>query len=187
MFRRLSEWIQRISTGWVAFAALAVFILFTVLVLPGQASEAEGVAGGAGSPDMSFYYSADQLYQMAEAYGEEGRAAYIRARFTFDLIWPIVYMLFLATAMSWVNRRALAAESLWQRTNLVPVFGAFWDYVENISTSLVMARYPRHTVVVDGLAGFVTSVKWIFVGGSFVLLVIGIIIGGVRWIRTRGR
>jgi len=187
MFRIISDWIRRLSTGWVTLIALVVFMLFTALVLPGQASGADDVAGDAGSPDMSFYYGADQLYRMAESYGEEGRAAYIRARFTFDLIWPIVYMLFLATAISWVNGKAFAADSLWQRTNMVPVLGTLLDYLENISTSVVMARYPSPTAVVDALAGILTAVKWIFVGGSFVLLVVGILVGMVRWVRARGR
>jgi hypothetical protein len=136
---------------------------------------------------MSFYYSADQLYQMAESYGEEGRAAYIRARFTFDLIWPVVYVVFLTTAISWVNRRAFAADSLWQRTNLVPVLGTLLDYLENIATSLVMARYPNPTAVVDTLAGLITALKWVFVGGSFVLLVMGFVIGLVKWVGGRSR
>jgi hypothetical protein len=171
----------------VTLAALVVFLLFTALVLPGQASEAGEVAGDIGSPDLSFFYTADQLYQMAESYGVEGRAAYIKARFTFDLLWPVVYMVFLATAISWVNRRAFVADSRWQRMNLVPVLGAFWDYLENISTSIVMARYPNLTPVVDVLAGVLTAVKWIFVGGSFVLLLVGLAIGIVRWIRLRDR
>ena len=46
MCRRLSEWMQRMSTGWVALVALVVFVLFTALVLPGQASQADDVAPG---------------------------------------------------------------------------------------------------------------------------------------------
>jgi hypothetical protein len=187
MWKRLSDWIHRVSTGWVALAALVIFVLFTGLVLPRQASVADADTGDAGSPDTSLYYTADQLYQMAEGYGEEGRKAYIRARFTFDLIWPVVYTVFLATAMSWVNRRAFAVDSLWQRVNIVPVLGALSDYLENTATSVVMARYPSPTVVVDTLAGFITVVKWVFVNGSFVLLLLGVVVGAVKWVRARGK
>ncbi|MFN2219203.1 MAG: hypothetical protein ACK2UA_11400, partial [Anaerolineae bacterium] len=83
----VSDWLRRASTGWVALSALVVFFLFAALVLPGQSATAEQVAGDAGSPDTSFYYSAKELYQMAQAYRAEGRSAYIRARFTFDLVW----------------------------------------------------------------------------------------------------
>jgi hypothetical protein len=155
------------------------------LVLPGQASQAESASGGVGTPDLSFYYTANDLYQMAEAYGEGGRQEYVRVRFTFDLIWPLVYMAFLCTGISWVFRRAFDPGSLWQRANLIPVWGALLDYLENISTSVVMLRYPSPTAVVDVLAPVFTVVKWIFVGGSFVLLLVGVVVGAVRGFRAR--
>jgi len=185
MWEKLSDWIHAVSNGWVALSTLVIFLLFTALVLPGQASKAETNARNAGSPDTSFYYTADDLYQMAEAYGEEGRRAYVEARFTFDLIWPLVYAAFLCAGISWVNRRAFEASSPWQRANLAPVLGASFDYLENVSTSLVMMRYPSETPVVDVLAAVFTMAKWIFVNGSFVLLLIGVAAGVWRWVSVR--
>jgi hypothetical protein len=183
MMIRFSGWLHRTSSGWVALAGVVVFILFTVLVLPGQSSREDDPAGEVGSPDLSFYYSADDLYRMAEAYGEMGRVEYIRVRFTFDLIWPLVYTFFLTTAISWVFARAFSEGSKWQLANLVPVLGMLFDYLENIATSLVMWRYPTHTPVVDWLATIFTSVKWILIGTSIILLVIGLLIAIWRWIK----
>lgn len=184
MLKRLSDWLCRISRGWVALAALVVFLLFSALVLPGQSTSAESVAGGAGSPDTSLTYNAQDLYRMAEAYGEQGRQAYIRARFTFDLVWPLVYTLCLVTAISWVFGKAFASDSLWQRANLVPLFGALFDYLENVSTSLVMYRYPNLTPVVAALAPVFTLVKWVLLGASFMLLLAGIVVAVWRWARA---
>lgn len=181
--QKQSQWLYKISTGWVALAGLVIFLLFTALVLPGQSAQAEAVSGEAGSPDMSFFYSPQSLYEMAEAYGEQGRSAYIRARFTFDLIWPLVYTLFLSTAISWVYARAFAPESRWRWANLAPLLGMVFDYLENISTSLVMYRYPASTDLIAGLAPIFTSIKWIFVNGSFVLLSLGVVIAIWRWVR----
>ena len=187
MLKRISDWLSQVSTGWVALAGLVVFLLFSALVLPRQSATAEEVAGGAGSPDTSVYYSPADLYQMAEAYGEEGRSAYIRARFTFDVIWPLVYTLFLGTAISWLFGRAFAPDSRLQRANLAPVLGALFDYLENVSTSLVMLRYPDQTAVVDILAPVFTLLKWVFVGGSFVLLSAGVVAVLWHWLRKRNR
>ena len=181
MLKRCSAWLRRVSTGWVALAALVVFVLFLALVLPGQAAEAERFVGDAGSPDTSFLYSAADLYRMAEAYGPQGRQAYIRVRFTFDLLWPVVYATFLVTAISWVYRRAFAADSRWQLANLAPVLGMALDYLENVSAALVMARYPQPTAVVAELTPVFTSLKWVFVNGSFVLLLLGVVVGVWRW------
>lgn len=185
MWKRVSDWVHRISTGWAALAALVIFLLFTALVLPGQASRAEANTGNGDSPDMSFYYTADDLYQMAEGYGEEGRRAYIRARFTFDLIWPLVYTIFLATGISWLTRQAFAPGSRWQLANLAPILAALFDYLENISTSLVMMRYPSSTAVVDVLAPLFTMIKWTLVSGSFLILLISGAAAGWRWVRAR--
>lgn len=171
---KISEWMHRISTGRITFLALVIFLLFGALVLPAQSRQAEQASGGAGSPDTSFFYSAADLYQMAESYGEAGRAAYIRARFTFDLVFPLVYTASLATALSWLIRRAFKPGSAWQLANLAPVLGAIFDFLENISAALVMGRYPAQTPVAAWLAPVFTFIKWIFVGGSFALLVIGL-------------
>jgi hypothetical protein len=187
MLKNLSNWLRRISRGWVVLSTFVLFILFFAFILPGQASTAEADTGSDGSPDMSFLYSADDLYHMAQAYGEQGRAAYIKARFTFDLIWPLVYMAFLTTTLGWSYHRAFKPGSILQLVNLVPVFGMLFDYLENIATSIVMARYPTHTIILDHLAPILTLLKWVFVGGSFGLLVIGLVVGLWRWVQAKGK
>ncbi len=187
MIKQISEWMRGVSKGWVALVALIVFLLFTALVLPQQASKSEQETGSAVSPDTSFFYAPADLYAIAESYGEEGREAYIRARFTFDLVWPLVYALFLATAISWVFGKAFASGSPWQRSNLLPLVAALFDYLENLSTSLVMLRYPAQTPVVDLLAPLFTALKWGSLGLSFVLLTVGIVIAAWRWIKRMTR
>ena len=187
MGKKISDWLRHISTGWVALLALLVFVLFGALVLPQQAAQAERETGGAASPDTSFFYTPNDLYRMAESYGEVGRQAYIRARYTFDLIWPLVYGFFLTTAISWTFSRAFAFDSRWQRANLAPLLGAIFDYLENVSTSLVMTRYPDQTMVVDVLAPVFTAVKWGFLGASFMLLLGGLIIVAWRQVRKSAK
>jgi len=176
---RLSNWINKISSGWITLICLAIFLLFTAFVLPTQAEEADVYSGDVGSPDMSFYYSADDLYQFAEAYGSQGRSDYIRARLTFDVVFPLVYLIFLTTAISWATQKSGKMGRFWERLNLVPVFGLLFDYLENSAAAVVMARYPDLTSVLPTLAGIFTATKWIFVGGSFVILVL--LLGVVVW------
>jgi hypothetical protein len=164
---RLSRWLQRNSTGWVALAALLVFVAFSALALPRQSRPQ---ASAAGTPDLSLFYSKGDLYRWAEAYGEQGRRDYVRARFTFDVAWPLVYTFFLATAISWLCGKAFQPGSRWQLANLAPVLGMLFDFMENITTSLVMARFPQPTPVIDALAGVFTLLKWGFIAASFLLL-----------------
>jgi hypothetical protein len=182
MLKRISNNFYSISTGWVALVGLAVFILFMIFILPQQAQKAEEYSGGI-SPDTSYFYSATDLYQMAEAYGADGRAAYIYARFTFDLVFPLAYFFFLTTSISWLLARGLSEDSRWRLFNLFPLAGAVFDYLENISTSLVLGRYPAQTPLVDALAPVFTLVKWFFVNGSFVVLTAALLLA--LWKRRR--
>jgi hypothetical protein len=185
MVKRLSVWLDQKSTGRAALLGLVVFLLFTTLVLPGQSSDAEEFSYQAGSPDLSLYYSPAELYAMAEAYGPEGRAAYVRARFTFDLAWPLVYTFFLATSISWIFRKIRPTGNAWQILNITPVLGAVFDYLENISAALVIQRYPQSTAVIDSLAPIFTLIKWAFVTSSFSILIAGVLIMIVRKLNPR--
>jgi len=186
MLKNISTKLYQLSSGTITILALVVFALVIAFVLPQQAKQAESVSGGAGSPDMSFFYSSTDIYNMAEAYGVDGRAAYVRARFTFDLIFPLSYLFFLATSISWVMKRAVPnSDSRWRLLNLFPVFGILFDYLENISTSIVMMNYPQRTFLLDSLAPIFTLIKWFFVNGSFVILVPAIFIAAWIWIRAR--
>jgi hypothetical protein len=176
----LSRWIQRLSNGRVALISLIIFLAFTAFILPEQASQARLSTGYDSSPDLSFFYTSDSLYNFAEVYGEEGRAAYVKARFTFDIIWPFVYMVFLSTAISWLFQGIFKDGSIWQLSNLVPIGGMILDYLENISTSIVMIRYPNPSGVIAIVAPVFTSLKWIFVGGGFILLLLGLVIRVIK-------
>jgi hypothetical protein len=184
---KLSNWLYQVSSGWVTLSAVLIFILFSALVLPGQSTSSQSQGGEAGSPDLSIYYSPAELYEMAEAYGEQGRVDYIRARFTFDLIWPLVYTFFLTTTISWVIKQTFTSQNPWQRVNLLPVMGMTCDYLENIATSLVIYRYPAKTLVIDWMAGVFTTLKWLLIGVGFLVLIVGIIIAISQWIRNDRR
>lgn len=178
----LSDWITQKSTSLVTVSTLILFIVFTVTVLPTQSEQAK-IQSGDTSPDMSFFFTLEELYNIAESYGEEGRVAYVKARFTFDLVWPIVYTLFLASGISWLYSNSFSTDSMIQRANLVPVIGMFLDYIENITASIVMLRYPARTSMVDIATVIVTPFKWVFVGGSFLALMIGIVKYGLIKVR----
>ena len=186
----MSNALSRMSSGPVALAGVLVFLLFGALVLPRQAAAAEKAAGDAGSPDTSLFYSSADLVRQAEAYGEEGRAAYVRARWTFDLIFPLIYGFFLLTSISWLLRWSLAADSPWHRSNLVPLVAVAFDFLENTATSLVMSRYPAGTPIAALAAPWFTFSKWLFVYSSFGVLAIAALVAIMqahrRKLRTSG-
>jgi hypothetical protein len=185
MLKTLSTKLYQLSTGPITILALVIFAFVVAVVLPAQAQRSEVASSGADSPDTSFFYTSTDLYNMAEAYGADGRAAYVRARFTFDLIFPLTYLFFLAASISWVMKRAVPdMKNRWRLLNLFPVLGVLFDYLENISASIVMVNYPQPTFLLASLTPIFTLIKWIFVNGSFVILVPALLVAVWKWIRA---
>jgi len=172
MFKKLTAFLIKYSTGWVALASLIVFLAFGAFVLPGQSAAAEAYSGEVGSPDTSLFYASDDLYRMAETYGPDGRAAYIHARFTFDLIFPFIYGVFLTAGLGWLLGKTTKHESRWRLLVLAPLFGVLLDLLENISAAFVIGRFPLRSPLAAVLAPVFTFDKWVFVGGSFIALMV---------------
>lgn len=185
MFQRLSQRLSSLAKGWVVIATVAVFVLFSVLALPRVAAQSAARTSGAAQPDTSFIYSTADLYKMADAFGPAGRQAYILSRLTFDAVFPVVYGIVLIATISWLARKAFPTDHPARLLNLAPALGMLFDYLENSATVIVMARYPLRTPVVDLLAPVFTFAKWVFVGGSFVILLALMAAVGRRWIARR--
>ena len=170
MVKTLSSVFYKISRKWALIASLLVFILFTLTVLPDQSRQAEIYSGDIGSPDLSLFYSAEKLFKMAEVYGPDGRQAYVRARFSFDLVFPLVYAFFLVVWISWLLNKNLKKESSWRLLNLLPLAAMTLDFLENISAAWVIGSYPARYSFIALLAGIFTPLKWLFVSLSFLTL-----------------
>ena len=163
MIKKISLWIFRISTGWVVTSTLLVMVLFMIFVLPAQAERSQKYSGI--SPDTTFFYQPKKLISAAESYGLEGRQAYIKNRWTFDLVFPLVYVSFLATGISWYLREHITKPIKY--LNLLPLLGGIFDYLENTATTVVMAIYPKISYLAAYLASGFTLIKWLLVYASF--------------------
>ena len=185
---RVAERLAHGVRGWMAMGAVVLFAFFTAMLLPAQAEAGAFYTVRYPAPDTSVWYFPDDLYAAAEAWGRDGRAAYVLARVTFDVIWPMVYGTLLLTTLAWVWARGTGSGSRWRRVALLPVVAVTLDYAENICTATVMARYPARTPVLAELAPLFTAGKWLTLSASFMLLGIGVIIAlTARWRARRSR
>lgn len=165
---------DRMSWKKVLVASI-VFIIFMAAVLPRVAAYSKEAIGVSESPDMSFGNNEMDLYELAEAYGESGRRIYIILRWTFDLIWPLVYGAFLffwIAKLSELNR----LKGIVSKVYLIPVIGMVLDYLENMGASLVMGLYPKQIPAAVLLVPYITLLKWGTLGVAFIVLFILLIL-----------
>lgn len=177
--KKLSTFFYRISTGWVAIIGAVVFVVFSVLVLPVESAKVDAYSQGLGGPDTSFFYNGEMLLQMADVYDEAGRAAFLKARWGFDLAFPLIFTFFFITSISFVFKKGLADTHPLPLLNLTPLLGCIFDLAENTATSVVMAAYPLRDTWGQFFAPIFTPIKWIFVSISMVLLGVGLFL----WLR----
>jgi hypothetical protein len=184
MIKIFSKWIQHRSATQVVIISTVIFAIFIIFVLPEQAEKSESYSSGVGSIDTKFIYTVDEVYEIAEVYGQMGREAYVNARLTFDTIWPLAYTFFLATTISWFYKNSQFGDQFFF-LNLVPIIGLIFDYLENVSISIVMSMYPIQIFWLARITTISTPIKWIFVNGSFIVLLIGILIYFYEKIRRK--
>jgi len=173
-FVRISKSIAEYSKTRLVLISFLIFMGTVIFILPAQSVDSPGE-----SPDLSIFYTIDDLYRIAESYGEDGRTEYIQARLTFDVIWPLVYTFFLASSISWSFIKGFGENSRWLYTNLLPIAGLLLDYLENVAVVIVMWNYPARTPVIDFAATVFTPLKWMSLGFSFLLLFVGV--GKIVW------
>jgi hypothetical protein len=162
---RLVETSDSLVSGRMVGLATATFVVFLTIILPDEASRNAAYFGDAPTPDGSFIYSASDLYDMASAYGEDGRRYYIRSRFTFDVVWPLAYGWFLWAGIAYFGRAV--GRSRIRYTVLLPILAVLLDFAENTSASIVMACYPDQVPVLAHLVPAFTFAKWVAIGLSF--------------------
>ena len=171
--RAFDSFLDRFCTPPVLVQAIIIFIAFIVYFLPMQKASTEQYTEQAGSIGLSFFPEPDTVYTWAEAYGPEGRRAFIRAWLTYDFFWPLsfttLYLVFITITLRYVH----VAKSTW--LGALPLITLAMDYLENILAIIIMGLYPtRLEIVAWGLAG-ANTLKWTSMGAVSILFVYGLL------------
>jgi len=161
---------------------LAVMVIFLLVILPGESEKASEYTPEGKSFDTSFFYRADSVYERIASYGDEGRASYIHARWTFDLIFPLAYGLFCLTAAAFGLFRLVQPGSKLFLLLLLPLFAVLFDLGENTFVTILMSNYPGKLVFIPFAASASTFIKWIFVTISMLQAVILPVAAGVKFL-----
>lgn len=173
--RGLSRGVDRLSRPWVVLLSGLLFAGFVLVLLPLQADRSTAYTARAGSPDLRFTYSAENLYDIAQSYGVDGRAAYVRDRLTFDVAFPLSYGLFFATAIAFAFRRTWPQWLGLRSLSVVPLWAMAADLLENLALVGVMRLYPQPSSLLAALAAAATAAKWVLVGLSILLTTLGLL------------
>jgi hypothetical protein len=161
---------------FVVLASWFIFVMFTVIVLPAVAFNAVEM-GLTQSIDTNFNFNPELIYSIIESYGETGRAFYLWQRWTFDLIWPMIYGLPL-----WLTLQLflpMIKANQFKGLVWLPLFAILFDYLENIIFTIVVISYPSNLIFLTYFGVFLSLLKWLSLTFAMGLtMVVSVIVGG---------
>lgn len=167
---------------------LAMLIGFSGFMFPWAEEKLLGYGGpDAKVLDLRFGFSAADANRLFEGLGEEGRSFYQMVELTLDLVYPIVYSLFLAALLLLILRKILPENSPWRWLVLIPFATAIFDYLENLGIVLLLRRFPASGDAIAGFASFAGMGKWSLFGLSALLILGGLLLWGYKQITLKLR
>jgi len=172
--------LSRISTIPTLIITCVIFVSFISFVLPRQKAAVEMYTREEGSPGLCFFPKPETVYEMAEAYGSEGRSAYIKALLVYDFAWPLVYSFFylvcIHLSLGYAHSQKVA------RLSSVALLPGLLDWTENFLSIVLLAAYPERMDATAWLMAVTTCLKWITMGAASCLLFYGLAAAPVRYI-----
>ncbi|MFH2038624.1 MAG: hypothetical protein ABIJ65_04240 [Chloroflexota bacterium] len=175
MQKSLNSWLVKNAKGWLILVFMALFLLFSLVVMPFGQTWLGGNPPDVGSIDLTFGASPAALFNKVEDYGTQGRNVYRIFALTADIAYPIIYSIFLGLAITFLLQRTFPLESKLQKLNLLPFAALLFDVLENLGIAALLSTFPQK---INWLALFtiiVNFIKWVFAGGSTLLVLVGLI------------
>jgi flagellar biosynthesis protein FlhB len=163
----MKKWTSK-KTRWIIGL---IMVFFIIVVLPFMSWLFLYQIGVSAQPDVTFFYPKEYLFELASLYGSEGIKLYIILRYTFDLIWPVVYTVFLFVFLTFFYK----GSRVYPFAIATVFLSVFFDLCENIGATIVFAQFPTR---LEGCALFTSvssSLKWGFLFFSLGFLFFGLI------------
>ncbi len=182
LLERFINWLEKISGPKSILIMVMILIPFNLLFFPWVNRQLDHLSGYQ-LLDSRFAYTPAEAVLRLDAYSGAGRTLYLVNDWTFDLAYPVIYSLLAGFILTLVLKVAFPPLSPLQRMQLFPFCMAFFDYLENISISLLLILFPGQPNWLIQVASASTTLKWCFAGFSIFALLAGLVGWGYSALR----
>ena len=125
-----------------------------------------------GPIDLNFSYSVDEVYQMVESYGTEGRKIYAKSTIGIDVLYPIIYTFIFVIIIIMLYRKIYPSGNLGHVLVGIPIVTFFADLLENTGIVIMLNKFPEQLNSIASITSICSSVKWTFVGLTILTILI---------------
>ena len=163
MTKVISIFFNKYATWNSILILLGLIVVFNLLIFPLANKKNQNII----PLDLQFFYSSEKAYSTLAQYSDEGLKQYVIAELTVDLIFPIVYALFLSFLLFKLNKKSILS--------LFPLFIILSDYAENFSIAAIIHYLPSKLPAIVALTSLFTSLKWILIAISVLLILAALV------------
>ncbi|MDP2236229.1 MAG: hypothetical protein Q8J88_07340 [Bacteroidales bacterium] len=133
--------------------------------------------------DIRFSYTHDEIILLFNQLGEVGRQIYTFQTAVVDMIYPLVYSIFLYLLFD-LALGISVQRKIKKNIKFLPFGIAFFDYLENFNTLQMLSDFPEILNFSASAGSLCTSIKWIL-AVIVLLLLLGIVIEIVLRIKRK--
>lgn len=174
MNNKLLDWFSTQASLKNIVLTLMAAIPFNALIFPLLMRQITAQSASIGMLDVTLGYLPQSALQAVEAYGASGRTWYLITQWTADLLFPITYTLLFSFLLASLYRRAFLPESPFQNLRWAPVGMMGFDYLENITISLLMLAYPNSPLALAVIASIASLLKWVLAATAGIAFLAGL-------------
>lgn len=136
-----------------------LFLIFIFVLSPGVLFLSNILFEENFSPDTSFFYRASEFYHSLSVIGQSGRSYYIIVRWTFDLMYPIVYGVFLTQVLFKLKIQK-------KHILILPLLMVIFDFIENSLATVLVVLFPNEFPLMVYILQAFSFLKWL----SFIII-----------------
>lgn len=154
--------LQKAST-WKYLLPLFVMLCgFYAIIFPYYQSQLSVIAGEEVKPlDVRFTYTLEEVTRDFGKLGEAGRNVYKVVVGRVDMIFPVVYGLFLMLLLVNLLKKTTKPGSRLMLIALLPALVMLFDYLENLNTLRLLENYPDLLPQAVARGEQMTRIKWL--------------------------
>ena len=171
MLNRMIQILEPYANWKNIFLGFVLIIFINVIIFPYALNQLKLAAPAAATPiDLEFSYTVDEVYEMIESYQEAGRKIYRQIEIQVDFLYPILYSITFILLLLTLLKKSYPKNPKMYRWALFPLLTFFADIFENIGILKMLDSYPEQLEVVAAITSFHSSIKWLSIGGIFLLI-----------------
>ncbi|RFC53399.1 hypothetical protein [Brumimicrobium aurantiacum] len=154
--KKLNLFINRLANWKGISILLSIYLLFFIFVI---SEISQKLVNSMGEPmkgiDLTFGYNPALPLKMVSQYSESSRELYFIFTLTADILYPIIYALFLSSIFTLIAKEK--EFTFWKK---LPFIILIFDFLENFSIAVLLKSYPNQPIFFAHLCEIFKFMKW---------------------------